>query len=332
MNPESESGRLDSSYLSEAVIFGWAIWAVYVITVVSGLLPVHTPMFIASATWILAMNLLAGWVYLHPTPLYDRAYIFLDVISAATAIIAVGDLAYPVWLVLVVLMLAASAEQTETIARTVCALCVVAFLASAGAISLFGWSNPSPGIVAVTAIMLALIGWNITLTFEGNRRLRRYIRRLTVTDPLTQVANRRSLSQLLANPPEIERPLAVAILDVDYFKHYNDELGHLAGDKLLIRIADTLKQEFPGAQMISRYGGDEFVLVLDGTSADEVAESVYRALNDCRSEPIPVSVGAAIWPDEQPTLDAALALADDRLRVVKRSRREQGPVRTPLSC
>jgi diguanylate cyclase (GGDEF)-like protein len=326
MDPEREAGRFDSSYLSEAVIFGWAIWAIYVIAVLVGLLPVHIEMFIASASWIFVMNMMAAWVYSQkrPIPLYDRTYLFLDLISAITAIIAVGDLDHPVWLVLVVLMLATSAELTDTVARVYSALCVAAYLGSAGVIAALGWSDPSAGIVIVTAIILALVGWNINLTFEGSRRLRRYIRRLSVTDPLTQVANRRSLSRLLASPPQVDHSLAVAIIDVDRFKQYNDEFGHLAGDRLLVRIAQTLKEGFPRAQIIARFGGDEFVMVLMGTSEKAVSEEIRRTMAE-RPIPIAVSIGSAIWPDEQPTLDAALALADDRLRLTKRGKRSEVP-------
>jgi diguanylate cyclase (GGDEF)-like protein len=221
------------------------------------------------------------------------------------------------------LMLAGAAEHTATASRIYSGACIAAYLATAAFLQATGWEDISTSATIVTTVILGFVAYDLATTFEGNRRLRRYIRRLTVTDPLTQIANRRSLSALLASPPHVDHPLAVAIMDVDKFKQYNDNYGHLAGDRLLKRLAEILGEEFPDALMVSRYGGDEFVMVLAGHEAEEMADVIHRAINEHPTDPMAVSAGVAIWPDEQPTLDAALALADERLRAAKRSRRRK---------
>jgi diguanylate cyclase (GGDEF)-like protein len=290
---------------------------------VTGLLPVQFWGFVASASWLVATNVIATWVWRLKRPIdwHDRYYIFVDLVTVMAVTIAVSDMTYPVWLTLVLLMLAAAAEQTTSVARAFNACCVLGYVAAAVFLEVAGWHSVNWEVAIVTAVILALVAANISITFEGNHRLRRYIRHMAVTDPLTQIANRRSLSRLLASPPESGKSLAVAILDVDRFKQYNDEFGHLAGDRLLVRIAEALTEGFPNAAMISRFGGDEFVIVVPACSTGDVAIAIDNALSHREADPILVSVGVALWPDEQPTLDATLAAADDRLRESKRGRR-----------
>ncbi|HET7863923.1 MAG TPA: diguanylate cyclase, partial [Burkholderiaceae bacterium] len=103
---------------------------------------------------------------------------------------------------------------------------------------------------------------------EANRRLEL----LSVTDPLTGLANRRRFAEVL--DAEWRRalrpgtPLALAMIDIDQFKLYNDHHGHLAGDDCLRRVASTLKTTLRlASDLVARYGGEEFVLVLPGTDA-----------------------------------------------------------------
>jgi diguanylate cyclase (GGDEF)-like protein len=168
--------------------------------------------------------------------------------------------------------------------------------------------------------LLGFIGWNLLITFEGNRRLRSYIRRMAVTDALTGLANRRQLSHALANPPRVPSA-AVIVMDVDRFKQYNDELGHLAGDQLLVRLARTIEEEFPDAMMNARFGGDEFVVLLPCRTMAEAEARVRGFRSGGQYGPVAVSVGVALWPDGQPTLDSAFAAADDCLRAAKQSGR-----------
>jgi diguanylate cyclase (GGDEF)-like protein len=321
--PEDEAGRFDHAYLGRLLIMRWGLAIVYITFVLIGILPVREVPFVLSFLWYCASNGLATWTWLQRRPVswHDRLYIYFDLVTVVAVMVAVADMAYPIWLCLVLLMLAASAEQTSKVAQRFNAACVLSFLATTAYLHLTGWDDVDVGPTAVATAVLAFIAYDVSVTFEGNRRLRRYIREMAVTDPLTQIANRRSLSKLLATPPRPGSSLAVAIMDVDRFKQYNDTHGHLAGDKLLVKIAERLTESFPGATMISRYGGDEFVVVLEATRVSEVTDVVNSALNGKRYEPGSVSVGVSMWPAEQPTLDAALAAADDRLRAAKRSRR-----------
>lgn len=132
------------------------------------------------------------------------------------------------------------------------------------------------------------------------------ITRLMMTDPLTGVANRRRLEQVL--DAEIERnrrygsPLCVGYVDVDDFKAINDRYGHEAGDLTLKEVVSVLSSDLRANDTIARYGGDEFILVLPETSEDEVAHLMERArasLSETRipgtDEIVRISIGAAVF-------------------------------------
>jgi diguanylate cyclase (GGDEF)-like protein len=106
---------------------------------------------------------------------------------------------------------------------------------------------------------------------------------ISLLDALTGIGNRRYFDQFLAQMMALanreNKPLSLLMIDVDYFKHYNDLYGHLAGDKCLQQIANTLADmTHRGGDLAARYGGEEFVLVLSDTEHD----SAKKMANDFR--------------------------------------------------
>lgn len=105
--------------------------------------------------------------------------------------------------------------------------------------------------------------------------------RLAVTDPLTGLYNRRFASARLERLAECcalrGEPLAVMLLDIDRFKAVNDRHGHLAGDEVLVGVAERLRSAAAGADLIARYGGEEFLVVATGLSA-EAARAMAEAM------------------------------------------------------
>jgi diguanylate cyclase (GGDEF)-like protein len=111
-------------------------------------------------------------------------------------------------------------------------------------------------------------------------------RELATRDALTGLLNRRAMVELLAREhPRIERgqgPLAVALLDIDWFKRINDGLGHGAGDEVLRRFAAILKTQLRAADALARWGGEEFLLLMPGTRLDDarvVLDRLRRAVH-----------------------------------------------------
>jgi diguanylate cyclase (GGDEF)-like protein len=105
-------------------------------------------------------------------------------------------------------------------------------------------------------------------------------RELATRDALTGLLNRRAMVELLAREhPRIERgqgPLAVALLDIDWFKRINDSLGHGVGDQVLRGFAAKLKEQLRGADALARWGGEEFLLLMPGTRLDDARVVLER--------------------------------------------------------
>jgi diguanylate cyclase (GGDEF)-like protein len=316
-----ESGRFDQRYVTLTVCLRWSILIAYVALVLSGVIPMNRLALLGSAGWILATNVLATWYWTYRRPIhwYDEMYLYLDLVSVVCGTLASANLGYPIWMAFVMLMIQAPAERPTLVAALFNAGCVAAYAACAAILYAAGWYAPDVGYTTVTVVILTFIGVNLAITFDGNRRLRAMIRRLAVTDALTGLANRRQFSRCLANPVA-GTSLAVIVMDVDRFKQYNDSFGHLAGDQLLVKLANLLEHEFRDALTVARYGGDEFVVLLPCSTLEQAELRVSRLLREA-GDGLPISCGIAMWPDGHPTLDSAFAAADDCLRAVKRSRR-----------
>ncbi len=176
-------------------------------------------------------------------------------------------------------------------------------------------------------------------------------RELSNADALTGVFNRRFFDDYFAS--EIERAVrfrssvAVAMIDVDHFKQFNDRFGHAAGDIALRRVARALQLSVRRSDLVARYGGEEFVALFRGATLDQAMERVERirqeiqseshSIGDARPVHITVSAGVASWPEDGPTVGDLLATADRRLfmakeagrnRVVGRAAIEAAPAQT----
>jgi len=133
----------------------------------------------------------------------------------------------------------------------------------------------------------------------------RTLRRLAMSDDLTDLANRRSLEQALRNAPAAARP-QVALLGVNGFKDVNDELGRPAGDQVLATLATRLIAAAPAGALVARVGGDEFAVLLADASAAEagrLAEDLTEALREPVAEmllgvSIGLAGGAGLHPEE----------------------------------
>ncbi len=148
---------------------------------------------------------------------------------------------------------------------------------------------------------------------------------LSRTDALTGTANRRYLEYLLikaiATAEHGNSPLQLAFFDLDHFKRFNDQNGHAAGDKLLQQLAANWRSILPSSDVLARFGGDEFVLLMTDTSA---ADSVPRVEALCTNIPFDqsCSVGIASYRSGD-TADSLITRADDALYAAKEKGRNQ---------
>ncbi len=162
--------------------------------------------------------------------------------------------------------------------------------------------------------------------------------RLAVTDGLTGAFNHRyfqdRLERAVTRARELSQPLSLLMIDIDYFKQYNDLNGHIAGDVALREMAAILRRSVKREDTVARYGGEEFALVLfetDRTEARGVAERLRKAVEEVdfpneRVLPgrhLTVSVGLASFPDDATERAALIARADQALYTAKRSGRNR---------
>jgi diguanylate cyclase (GGDEF)-like protein len=156
---------------------------------------------------------------------------------------------------------------------------------------------------------------------------------LSLTDGLTGVHNRRYFEIMLQKETErsqrYKRKLVVIMIDIDHFKKYNDSFGHPAGDRALRELAQNIAQGARrGLDVISRYGGEEFALILPETDLEGarlVGENVRQKIADSRQflQPTTISVGIAFMQGEQKTPPTLLEWADRALYQAKRQGRNR---------
>jgi len=170
----------------------------------------------------------------------------------------------------------------------------------------------------------------------------RKLQQLAQEDPLTSLPNRRHLSALLNAAIECANRdglyVGVCVLDIDNFKYFNDSLGHVFGDRVLMSVANRLEEIAEGAGFIARLGGDEFTFVYrNATSIEEIEAAgwnLVRAFHslvsvDGRDLSISVSIGASVYPDHGGDSDALLRAADSALFRAKELGRSQLSMFTP---
>jgi diguanylate cyclase (GGDEF)-like protein len=196
------------------------------------------------------------------------------------------------------------------VARLHVALLIV--LASAGALAAVPDVPPLAWVMTVVSVAALA---------EVQGRLARSLRTAAATDPLTGVANRRAweaeATRNLARATRTGEPLSFAILDLDHFKEVNDREGHGAGDALLRALTAGWARRLRQADLLGRYGGDEFVVCLPATG-QQGAREILDQLDATHEFAWSVGMATARQGD---TLDAVLARADADLYAKKRSGR-----------
>jgi diguanylate cyclase (GGDEF)-like protein/PAS domain S-box-containing protein len=168
----------------------------------------------------------------------------------------------------------------------------------------------------------------------SNLMLREQLRAQSLSDPLTGLYNRRYMYQQLARLIAVwERggaTFAVILIDVDHFKSFNDRFGHDVGDEVLVAIADVLQNEVRKSDIACRMGGEEFVILMSGASAElareraELLRTSVKALKikGAGDEVVTISAGVALYPEHGSDTFALMRAADKALYESKRAGRD----------
>lgn len=164
-----------------------------------------------------------------------------------------------------------------------------------------------------------------------------YQYKLATIDGLTELYNHRYFQDSLRNQIEISKrytqPFSLIIIDIDFFKKFNDTYGHQTGDAVLKQVAQTLKRNSRTTDIVCRYGGEEMSIILPNTTAEEalfnanrickaVAEKEFQ-FNSSQTGHVTISVGAATYPDNAESAQQLIEYADKCLYYAKEHGRNQ---------
>jgi diguanylate cyclase (GGDEF)-like protein len=162
------------------------------------------------------------------------------------------------------------------------------------------------------------------------------LERLAAVDPLTEAYNRRfglaRLREEFSRAVRAENPLGILMVDLDHFKAVNDTYGHLVGDRVLRAVAGACRRVVREGDVLIRYGGEEFLVLLPGAGPDDVrhvGERIRRAVAETSVEDgdqrvgVTVSLGGATFRDSSDSTDSLIALADRALYDAKEDGRDR---------
>lgn len=191
--------------------------------------------------------------------------------------------------------------------------------------------------------LLRNLGLQLGIAIE-KARLYEETKSLSLHDPLTGVANRNlmniELERSFAIARRYQRLFSVIMLDLDHFKNYNDTFGHTAGDNLLVDVARVVQEQVRDVDLVVRFGGEEFLLILPDTDIDtatEIAERIRKVVkntgffysNEQPPNNVTVSLGVATYEEALETSDMLITRADNALYQAKfkgRNRVEISPM------
>jgi diguanylate cyclase (GGDEF)-like protein len=187
-----------------------------------------------------------------------------------------------------------------------------------------GWNHVIEGLERQTISAIRMLAAETAMMIERADLLSK-LEQSARTDDLTGLLNRRAWEETL--PREMARarraphPLCVAMLDLDFFKAYNDERGHQAGDRLLKQSTAAWASELRASDVLSRYGGEEFTVALPGCSLGD-AKSIVERLRAAMPSGQTVSAGVACWNGRE-SAEEFVGRADAALYEAKRTGRDR---------
>jgi diguanylate cyclase (GGDEF)-like protein len=256
---------------------------------------------------------------------FKLAFEVLVMVAFLTAVlVASGGVQSPlVNLFLLPIVTAALALGKRAAALVVAAVCLCYPLVGMLTLGLEGLT-PQFGITSVGVLApFVLVAFSTALLVENINTAKSRIRALSDRDELTSLYNMRAFSRLAEQEHDIasrtERAYSILMVDIEHLKIVNDTYGHEAGSRAVNLVAEALLRLTRSTDVVARYGGDEFIVLLGGADkevADEVAQRIRNVVFsttlevDVKIVRIKVNVGAASFPENGNNLQAVMAVAD----------------------
>lgn len=267
---------------------------------------------------------------------FDYMYIYFPLVVASVIIFKFGHgVFYSELILLIPVLLTASiiGKKSGLIMALVCSFVLVTYR-----FCFYEQYNIIRSIESslILSCIIFVVGWFVGKMTELENEHKKQLTEIAITDVLTGLYNHRyfqdNFKQILDNYRE--ESLSLIMIDIDYFKHYNDGYGHLAGDDLLSKIGDILKNNIPQNGFAARYGGEEFVVVLPCCNssnaiiiADKIREKVKKH-NFYGEEHQPggritISCGVATYPTHASSAKELLNHADQAMYKAKSFKKDK---------
>ena len=322
----------DGRFQLEMIGLRWALVGFYALFTYIGIIDVDPAWFALSEGFLIGYHLYYTaytWYELARAPLppgVAYATPFLDTLAVSLALIAIGNALHPIWGVYFFIIVGI-AFFYYPIMRVYVFWLIANYAAVGVGLEARGIEPPVAHMVVGCVILLAGM-YNVGAYTSGERRLRGRISEVARTDPLTNLLIRRGLEERLAScleeAAEERRPLAALMIDVDRFKRYNDQYGHLVADRMLEQLAKVLTAAAPEADLLARYGGDEFVVIIPNVKRAEVREMAERLCDQvARLGLCTVSIGVSVWDGDSHSVKELLDSADAALLGAKQDGRNR---------
>ena len=226
-------------------------------------------------------------------------------------------------------------NESTVISSLVAVLTAIIYIILSTALMLY--FNLWTGIVLeITAILLVFIACYLAKYILKSRDLE-YTYALATTDGLTELYNHRYFQeQMLQNietGKRYERPFSLIMIDIDFFKKFNDTYGHQSGDAVLRQVAQILKKNVRSSDIVCRYGGEEMSIILTNTDNENAiftAEKICHAVSEHplklvngNDVQVTISLGVSTYPQNGQTPQEMIKYADDCLYIAKQNGRNQ---------
>lgn len=316
---------VDASYWPRSIGLRVLIAACYFVLIPLELLPMPT------AWWLLSGGGLLGYSFLMFSAFMrwpDKKWIhtdlgpYLDAGIITLAVVAVANTDYPVWIGYLLVIMSLSLFHNARYLLWYALFAVGMFWIGIAGAQAFRDGEVSWRISIIASIMYIFTAMNCEVISSSTRRLREMVTLASMTDPLTGLHNRRRFREALdaAEREGAQRSLAVIMYDIDNFKRFNEELGHVHADGVLTRVAAELQHCFRDADSVARYGGDELIVLAQVATVEEAVGVAERSLEQVRSRAgVNMSAGVALYPGCADTLEGAVEAADTALGRAKRA-------------
>jgi diguanylate cyclase (GGDEF)-like protein len=247
--------------------------------------------------------------------------LLIAAVTAGAAVVVGGGSGFWLCIPAGLLVAARSSDRTHTAAG----IGIVVMAAAAPDLLLSNHPLPDPGLVLLVLLL------SLAVLLVVRERLEQEVGRLrqsALSDPLTGIANRRSLltriEYEITRHARARRGFALVMIDLDGFKQLNDRFGHPAGDDLLRDLAGALQHTIRAQDTVARIGGDEFCVLAPETEAQGIARLEHRVLRAVAGvtagvDALRASVGTATFPADGRSPEALLQAADQRMFEAKRA-------------